>query len=51
MKYEYKVIRETEIKNLEPQFNVLGRQGWRVISVLWDNDESCFVATLEKEEK
>lgn len=34
MKYEYKVIRETEIKNLEPQFNVLGRQGWRVISVL-----------------
>ena len=51
MKYEYKVIRETEIKNLEPQFNVLGRQGWRVISVLWDNDESCFGATLEKEEK
>ena len=48
MKYEYKVIRETEIKNLEPEFNVLGRQGWRVISVLWDYDESCFVATLEK---
>ncbi len=48
MKYEYKVIRETEIRNLEPQFNMLGRQGWKVISVVWDYDEYCFVATLEK---
>ena len=48
MRYEYKVIRETEIRNLEPQFNMLGRVGWRVISVVWDNDESCFVATLER---
>ena len=48
MRYEYKVIRETEIRNLEPQFNMLGRDGWRVISVVWDYDESCFVTTLEK---
>ena len=48
MKFEYKIIRETEIRNLELQFNVLERRGWRIISFVWDNDESCFVATLEK---
>ena len=48
MKFEYNVIRETEIRNLEPQFNMYGKAGWRVVSVVWDNDESCFVATLEK---
>ena len=50
MRYEYKVLRETEIRNLEPQFNALAREGYRVISVVWDYDESCFVAILEKME-
>ena len=48
MSYKYKVIRETEIRNLAPTFNSYGEVGWRVISVVWDYDESCFVATLEK---
>ena len=51
MKFEYKVIRETEIRNLEPQFNVYGKGGWRVVSVVWENDEPCFVATFEKTTK
>ena len=48
MKYEYKVIRETEIDNLEVEFNSYAEDGYRVISIVWDNDESCFVVTLER---
>ena len=48
MTYKYKVIRETEIRNLATTFNYFGEAGWRVISVVWDYDLSCFVVTLEK---
>lgn len=49
MKYEYKVICESESKNLAPAFNQEAQDGWRVISVVWNYDESLFVATLERE--
>jgi|LAHS01.1.fsa_nt_gb hypothetical protein len=48
MKYEYKVIHEAQEKNLETELNILGRDGWKVVSVVWNYDESLFVATLEK---
>lgn len=48
MKYEYKVIWEGDTKNLAADFNEEARDGWRVISVVWDYDESLFVATLER---
>lgn len=48
MKYEYKVIWESESKNLAFDFNQEARDGWRVISVVWDDFESLFVATLER---
>jgi len=51
MKYQYKVIRESEEKSLEGEFNLLGREGWKVVSVVWDYNQSLFVATLEKEMK
>lgn len=34
MKFEYKVIREMQIRNLEPQFNMYEKVGWRVASVV-----------------
>jgi len=51
MKYQYKVIHEPEEKNLEGELNLLGREGWKVVSVVWDYNQSLFVATLEKEVK
>jgi hypothetical protein len=51
MKYQYKVIHESEEKNLEAELNALGQDGWKLISVVWNNDESLFVATLEIEQK
>jgi hypothetical protein len=51
MKFQYKVIHESEEKNLEGEFNLLGREGWKVVSVVWDYNQGLFVATLEKEMK
>jgi hypothetical protein len=51
MKYQYKVIHESEEKSLEGEFNLLGREGWKVVSVVWDYNQGLFVATLEKEMK
>lgn len=51
MKYEYKVIHEAQEKNLEVELNALGKEGWKLISVVWNNDESLFVASLEIERK
>lgn len=48
MNYQYKVYRETEIGNLQTSFNYYASIGYRVISVVWDNDDSCFVTTLER---
>ena len=48
MTLKYKVIRKTEIDNLEVVFNSYAEDGYRVISIVWDNDESCFVVTLER---
>lgn len=48
MKYEYKVIWESDSKYLAPTFNQEAQNGWRVISVVWAHDENLFVATLER---
>lgn len=49
MKYEYKVLHESNYKILEPDLNRLGEDGWKLISVVWDNDNSLFVAILSRE--
>lgn len=49
MKYEYKVLYESNYKILEPDLNRLGDDGWKLISVVWDNDNSLFVAILSRE--
>lgn len=48
MKYGYKVIWESEMKNLAYDFNQEAKDRWRVVSVVWNYDESLFVATLER---
>ena len=42
MKYEYKVLHESNYKILEPALNRLGEEGWKLVSVVWDDDNSLF---------
>ena len=49
MKYEYKVLHESNDKILEPGLNRLGEDGCKLISVVWDDDNSLFVAILSRE--
>ncbi len=46
MKYEYKVLHESNYKILESDLNLRGEQGWKLINVVWDNDNSLYIATL-----
>lgn len=48
MKYEYKVLHESNYKILEPNLNCLGEDGRKLIGVIWDNDNSLFIAILSK---
>ena len=49
MKYEYKVLHESNYTIVEPDLNRLGEDGWKLISVVWDDDNSLFVAILSRE--
>ena len=49
MKYEYKVLHECNHKILESNLNRLGEYGWKLINVVWDNDNSLFIAILSRE--
>jgi hypothetical protein len=51
MNYQYKVLHESDYKILEVDLNNLGSDGWKLANVVWDNDESLFIAMLEKEFK
>ena len=46
MKYAYKVLHESNYKILQPDLKRLGEYGWKLINVVWDNDDSLFVAVL-----
>ena len=48
MKYEYKVLRETEIDNLVLEFNSYAEEGYRVIFIACNNDEFWYLVTNEK---
>lgn len=49
MGYEYKVLHESDFRNLEPKLNKLGEDGWKLVNVCWNNDESLLIATLIRE--
>ena len=49
MKYEYKVLNESNPRTLECKFNRCGSKGWRLVNVVWDNDESLLIAALMRE--
>ena len=49
MRYEYKVLHESDFRNLEPKLNKLGEDGWKLVSICWSNDESLLIVTMSKE--
>ena len=51
MAYEYKVLHESDFRNLEPKLNKLGENGWMLVNVCWNNDESLLIATLIREKQ
>lgn len=48
MKYEYKIINESSLEILEYRMNELGRDGWKVISILHQYEDGSYIVTLEK---
>ncbi len=50
MGYEYRVLHESDFRNLESKLNALGKVNWKPVNVFWDNDdESPLMVTLIKE--
>lgn len=50
-KYAYKVLNESDPRTLECKLNQLGSEGWKLVNVVWDNDESLLVASLMRKNK
>jgi len=48
MNYQYKVLHESDYKIMEVDLNNLGSDGWELVNVVWDADESLFIAVLQK---
>lgn len=48
MKYEYKIISESDLEILESTINELGRNGWKVISMLHEYEDGSYTVTLER---
>ena len=51
MGYEYKVLHESDFRNLESKLNKFGEDGWKLVNVCWNNDESLLIATLIREKQ
>lgn len=49
MEYEYTVLSEDSYIAMEKRLNIYGRCGWKLVNVIWDNDDACFVAVMMRE--
>lgn len=50
-KYEYKVLTESDHRTLEYTLNSYGSAGWKLVNVVWNNDESFLITTLIREKE
>ncbi len=48
-KYEYKVLAESDHLTLEYALDRYGFNGWKLVNVVWNNDESLLIATMIRE--
>lgn len=51
MNYEYIVLSENNYGVMQQELNNYGRYGWKLVNVIWDNDNACLVAVMMRENK
>jgi len=51
MNYEYTVFSENNYGVLKQELNDYGRYGWKLVNVVWDNDNACLVAVMMREKQ
>lgn len=49
MNYEYTVFKAKSALFLRIDLDTYGRDGWKLVSVVWDNDNACSVAVMMQE--
>lgn len=49
MDYEYTVLSENSHVVMQDELNSYGRYGWKLVNVVWDNDNACLVAVMMRE--
>ena len=46
MNYEDTVLSENNYGVMQQELNSYGRYGWKLVNVVWDNDNACLVAVM-----
>ena len=49
MNYKYRVLSENNYGVMQQELNSHGRYGWKLVNVVWDNDNACLVAVMMRE--
>lgn len=49
MNYECKVLSESNYGVMQQEFNSYGRYGWKLVNVVWNNDNACLVTVMTRE--
>lgn len=49
MNYEYTVLSENNYGVMQQELNSYGRYGWKLVNVVWGNDNACLVAVMMRE--
>ena len=46
MNFEYTVLSENNYGVMQQELDSYGRYGWKLVNVVWDNDNACLVAVM-----
>lgn len=46
MDYEYRVLSANSYGEMQQELNICGMVGWKLVNVVWDNDNACLVAVM-----
>lgn len=49
MNYEYIVLSESNYGVMQQELNSYGKYGWKLVNVVWGNDNACLVAVMMPE--
>lgn len=49
MNYEYTVLSESNYGVMQQELNSYGKYGWKLVNVVWDNDNACLVAVMMRD--